>query len=174
MNVEVKKIVSDQFSRTLIGLRKVLQKAQAHAQEKKYDENLFLQLRVAPDMFPLVRQVQIATDSAKGAAARLTGREIPKYEDNETTLAQLIARVEKTIEFVRSARTEDFANYTEHKFTSTHRPGVYMPGEDYLLSHAIPNVMFHTTTTYNLLRGAGVTIGKGDFLGEQNWLPDNK
>lgn len=173
MNIEVKKIVSDQFSRTLLGLRTVLKKAQAHAQEKKFDENLFLQLRTAPDMFPLVRQVQIATDAAKGAAARLTGREIPKYEDNETTLEQLIARVEKTIEFVKATKPEDFKDFASHKFTTPFRKGVYMPGEDYFVSHAIPNVMFHTVTAYNLIRSAGVTIGKQDFLGEQNWLPEN-
>jgi hypothetical protein len=172
MQVEVKKLVSDQFSRTLMGLRGILKKAQTHAQEKKFDENLFLQLRVAPDMFPLVRQVQIATDTAKGATARLSGREIPVYADTETTLEELIARVDKTIEFVRSAKSEEFKNFASQKFTSPRRPGLFMPGEDYMLAHALPNLMFHATTTYNLLRGAGVTIGKQDFLGEQNWQPE--
>lgn len=173
MNIEVKKIVCDQFSRTLMALRSILKKAQEHAKERKFDENLFLQLRVAPDMFPLVRQVQIATDAAKGAAARLTHREIPKYEDNETTLQALIERVERTIEYVRSSAKEDFQNYRDHKFSTPYHTGRYMTGDEYLISHAIPNVMFHTVTTYNLLRGAGVIIGKADFLGEQNWLPKN-
>lgn len=169
MNVEVKELVVDQFSRTLIALRGILKKAQAHAQERKFDENAFLQMRLAPDMFPFVKQIQIVTDTAKGAVGRLSGKEIPSYADTETKLTELIDRVNKTIEYVQSAKSEEFKDYSNKKATFPWRQGVYLQGDDYLVSHALPNFFFHVTTAYSILRSCGVNLGKGDYLGEQNW-----
>lgn len=169
MTVEVKELVVDQFSRTLGALRGILKKAQAHAAERKFDENSYLQLRLAPDMFPFVRQVQIATDVAKGAVARLSGKDAPVFADNETKLSELLERIDKTIDFIRSATKDDFKDFREKKASFPWRPGVYMMGDDYLISHAVPNFFFHVTTAYALLRGCGVALGKADYLGEQNW-----
>lgn len=172
MNHSVHDLVSVQFSRSLGALHGLLKKAQAHASERKFDENLFLQLRVAPDMFPLIKQVQVATDNAKGAGARLTGKTAPVFEDKETTLAELLTRIEKTREFLQSLNEKDFEAYAEKKISFPWYPGVHMMGSDYLSSHALPNFYFHMNTAYLLLRGAGVALGKRDFLGEQNWIKD--
>lgn len=172
MKHSVHDLIAVQFSRSLLGLKGLLLKARAHAETRKFDENLFLQLRVAPDMFPFVKQIQITTDGAKGAAARLTGKTAPVFADNETTLTQLIERIERTVEFLQSTSEKDYEGYESRTMAFPWSPGVHLKGFDYLSSHAIPNFYFHMTTAYTLLRSSGVEVGKGDFLGEQNWIKE--
>ena len=169
MKHSVNDLVVNQFSRSLIALKGMLGKAREHAEGRKFDENTFLQMRLAPDMFPFVKQVQITTDTAKFAASRLSGKAAPTFNDDETTLAQLIERVDKTLTYLRTFNATDFEGYASKKASFGWKPGVSLSGEDYLSSHAIPNFYFHMATTYCLLRASGVNVGKGDFLGEQNW-----
>lgn len=143
-----------------------LRKGEQNAAARKIDPSVFLQARLAPDMFPLVRQVQIAADMAKGGAARLLAQEPPKFEDRETTFAELYARVDKTLAFLDSVTPQQFEGADnreirfaigEHKFEFT--------GEAYLANWVLPNFFFHVTTAYNILRHNGVDLGKRDFLG---------
>lgn len=169
MKHDVNDIVVNQFTRSLNALKNILKKAKSHAEERKFDPNMYLDMRLAPDMFPLSRQVQIVTDNAKGAVARLTGKTAPVFEDGKTTLDELLARIDKTIDFLATTKAEDFADYASKKASFHWKPDVYMMGDDYLVSHVIPTFYFHMTTTYALLRQCGVHIGKADYLGEQNW-----
>ena len=170
MQHDVSDIVSTQFTRTLEALRTILTKAQDHAKERKFDENLYLDMKLAPDMLNFTRQIQIACDTAKFACARLSGKTGPVFDDKEKTMAELIARVSNTLEYVNGFKKEDFANYKTVSVSFPWKPGVSMNGADYLASHAIPNLYFHTSMAYALLRQSGVLIGKGDFLGKQNWV----
>ncbi len=172
MQHSIHDLISVQFTRNLVALKGILNKASEHASDRKFDENNYLTLKISPDMFDFKKQIQITTDGAKGAVARLTGKTAPVFDDTETTFKQLVERVDKTIEFVSSAKPEDFKDYASRTMKFPFRPGVYLKGEDYLVSHAIPNFYFHMTVAYCLLRGAGVAIGKGNFLGEQKWLKE--
>jgi hypothetical protein len=147
-------------------LSNILDKAQAHADAKKLDPAVLPGLRLFPDMLPLKSQVQIASDTAKGVVARLAGVEIPAYEDTETTLAELKARIAKTIAFVQTF-TPAQIDGTEDKEIVTRRgeKETRYTGMQFLLGHAIPNIYFHVTTAYNILRHNGVEIGKRDYLG---------
>ena len=150
----------------LANLSKILEKAEAHAAEKKIDPAIFVQARLYPNMYPLARQVQIATDVAKGCGARLAGQEPPKFEDNEATFAELQVRIAKTIAFLESF-TPSQIDGTEEK-TVNLKVGGYersFLGLPYLFEFVLPNVYFHTTTTYAILRHWGVELGKADFLG---------
>ena len=151
------------FSNMLI----VLDKAQAHADARKFDSANYLGLRLAPDMLPFTKQVQIATDVAKGCVARLAGTESPKWDDNEATLADLRARVSKTIDYVQSVPAEQINGSEAREILLPTRAGepLKFTGESYLKHFVLPNVYFHATTTYVLLRHAGVELGKRDFLG---------
>jgi hypothetical protein len=133
---------------------------------------MLAQMRLAPDQFPLVRQVQIATDTAKGCAARLSGTEPPKMEDTETTYEQLIARIDRTIAYVQSVKPEQLAGWEARKVSFSFRPGMHILGRDYLVQQAMPNFFFHVTTAYAIMRTAGVDVGKVDFLGECDWKND--
>ncbi len=143
-----------------------LDKAEAHAAARKFDANNYLGLRLAPDMLPLARQVQIACDSAKGCVARLSGSENPRFEDNEATLADLRARIEKTRDFVKgfSASQIDGSESRPIEVPTRTEPLTF-DGESYLKHFVLPNFYFHATTLYALLRHAGVELGKGDYLG---------
>jgi len=143
-----------------------LKKAEAKAAERKIDPAVLLNYRLAPDMFALTRQVQIATDMAKGCASRLAGVEIPSYEDKEATFGELIARVEKCIAYLESFKPAQIDG-TEEKTIVLKRPtgDVSYPGLQYLLEYVTPNVYFHCTATYSILRHCGVDIGKKDFIG---------
>ena len=143
-----------------------LDKAAAFAAAKKIDASVLVNARLAPDMFPLSRQVQIATDQAKNGSARLAGTEAPKYEDNETTIDQLKARIAKTLAYIKGldARQIDGAADREINFPVGPNKG-QMKGDDYLNHFVLPNFYFHITTAYNILRHCGVEIGKRDFLG---------
>jgi hypothetical protein len=154
------------FIRMFSNLLVWLDKAQAHAEVRKFDANNYLGLRLAPDMLPFARQIQIASDGAKGCMARLAGVEVPKWEDNEVTLTDLRARVQKTIDYVKSFSAAQIDGSEGRDITIPTRGGeLKFSGEAYLKHYAMPNFYFHTTTAYALLRHAGVEIGKSDYLG---------
>ena len=148
-------------------LESIVDKAIAHAAARKIDDAAFVEARLFPDMFTLARQIRVATDMSKGAGARLAGIEIPKFEDNEKTLAELKARLRKAIDFLKTL-TPAQIDGTEDKVITLTVGGNTMTfnGLDYLLYWVLPNFYFHVTTTYNLLRHGGVEIGKMDFLGK--------
>jgi hypothetical protein len=152
--------------RTLDNLSAILGKAEAHCELRQINPNAFLAARVYPDMFPLTRQVQIATDMVKGGAARLAGVEIPRYEDEEASFEELRQRLAKTVKFLESIRPDqvDGKDDTVISLTLRGRP-VEFKGHSYLCDYVLPNMYFHVTTAYNLLRHGGVEIGKKDFLG---------
>jgi len=153
-------------NRMLGNLSTFLDKAEAFAAAKKIDATILLNSRLAPDMFPLTRQVQIAADMVKGAAARLSGTELPKFEDNETTIAELKARIAKTLAFVNSVDAAKFGGSEDRDVTLQARTGDrHFKGLNYLRDYVLPNVYFHTTTTYAILRHNGVELGKNDFMG---------
>jgi hypothetical protein len=154
------------FANILGNLSGILDKAQAFADARKVDGAVLAADRLFPDMLPMVKQVQIACDTAKGVVARLAGMEIPAYEDNEASLADLKARIAKTIAFIQSVPA-DKIDGTEDKNIVTKRGDkeTHYKGMQFLLGHAVPNFYFHVTTTYNILRHNGVEIGKRDFLG---------
>ena len=154
------------FLHTLRNLKTFLEKGSAHAEARKYDPNLLAATRLTADMLPLTRQIQIASDAAKGAAARLTGVDPPKFEDNEATLADLIGRVDKTIDYLQGFKPEQFEGSDDRTITiQTPRQTFSFPGLIFLRHWAIPNFFFHVTTAYNLLRSNGVELGKADYLG---------
>ena len=154
------------FARALRNLIAILQKGEAHATERKIDPTVLLNYRLAPDMFALTRQAQIATDMAKGCVSRLAGAEIPAYEDKEATFGELIARVEKCIAYLESFSPGQ-VDGTESKTIVLKRPtgDVSYPGLQYLLEYVTPNVYFHCAAAYSILRHCGVNIGKKDFIG---------
>jgi uncharacterized protein len=155
------------FIRMLENLAAILDKAAAHAQARKIDPAVLVQGRLFPDMFPLSKQVQVASDAAKGGAARLAGMEPPAFEDNETTFAELVARLRKTVDFLRTLKPEQFEGAEDRTVTWKTRAGEKsMQGMPYLLNHVQPNLYFHVTTAYAILRHNGVEVGKGDFLGK--------
>jgi hypothetical protein len=149
------------FRQMLGSLSAILAKAETHAQEKKIEQAL-LQARLFPDMFPLVRQVQVAADFAKGACARLAGVEVPRYDDTEATLAELQQRIAKTLAFIDSLPQDAIAESAARDITTSARQ---FKGQPYLLHYALPNFYFHTTTAYAILRHNGVEIGKKDYVG---------
>jgi hypothetical protein len=155
------------FANTLGNLAVVLDKAQAHCEARKIDPLILTGFRLYPDMFPFSRQVQIACDTAKGATARLAGVEIPKHEDTERTFPELKARIAKTLDFLQSVKAERVEGSEEKEIVLQMRSGERRYGAlQYLLGHALPNVYFHVTTAYNILRHNGVELGKQDYLGK--------
>lgn len=154
------------FVRMLGNLSSILDKAAAHAETKKIDPAIFVNARLAPDMFPLSRQVQIATDMVKGCAARLAGIEVPSYEDNETTFADLQERIIKTVAFLQSVSASQIDGSEDRKITLKFgSKELNFLGQAYLLDFVLPNFHFHLTTTYAILRHNGVEIGKKDYVG---------
>lgn len=154
------------FLHSLRSLKTILEKAVAHAEARKFDPNVLASMRLYPDMLPLARQIQIASDAAKGAAARLSGTEPPKFEDNETTMAELIARVTKTIDYLEGFKPEQFEGDDNRIITvKTPRMSLNFKAVDFVRHWALPNLFFHVTTAYALLRHGGVEIGKQDYLG---------
>jgi hypothetical protein len=153
------------FTQMLSALSSNLDKAAAHAADKKIDPAALLTARLFPDMHPLTRQVQIATDQAKGATARLGGVEVPKYADTEATFDELKARVAKTLDFIKSvpASAIDGSEDRDINFLSGGRERT-MKGQPYLLSYVLPNFFFHVTTAYAILRHNGVELGKRHFM----------
>ena len=154
------------FVNLLTNLKAVLKKGEAHAVAKKIDPSVFLNARLYPDMFMLVRQVQIASDQAKGCASRLAGTEPPKFEDNEKTFEELYARIDKTIAHLQSFKPAQIDGSETRAIELKQRDNVrHFKGLGYLFDYVYPNFYFHITTTYDILRHNGVEIGKGDFMG---------
>ena len=155
------------FKQLLMALNAILDKAQAHVESHAVEPATLLQASLFPDMYNFTRQIQIATDFAKGVTARLAGVEVPAYEDNETTLSELKARIEKTLLFITNVKSEQI-NGSESKEIIT-RPGSpkekKFNGQNYLLHYGIPQFFFHVTTAYDILRSQGVEIGKRDYMG---------
>jgi hypothetical protein len=153
-------------TRGLKNLDAILDKAQASADARKFDSAVFLNSRLAPDMFPFVRQVQIACDFAKGTMARLAGVDNPKFDDGESSIAELKARIARTLEFVRAVPEANFAGAEDRDITiQIPSQTLQFKGLHYLVGYAIPNFYFHLTTAYAILRHNGVELGKRDFIG---------
>jgi uncharacterized protein len=154
------------LTRGLTNLSSILDKAAAHAAARKFDPAALAQARLFPDMFPLTRQVQITCDTAKGAAGRLAGIDIPKHEDTETTLDELKQRIAKTLDFVKSVKAEQMKG-AESKTIELKFPNrtITFTGLSYLVDFVLPNFFFHESIAYALLRSSGVEVGKMDFLG---------
>ncbi|CAM2936832.1 Uncharacterized protein conserved in bacteria [Legionella steigerwaltii] len=155
------------FKQMLTSLNAILEKTQAHIDNNKMDPNVFLQASLFPDMFNFTRQVQIATDFAKGVSARLADMEVPVLEDNEKTFFELRGRIEKTLFFLSKILPEDINGSEEKEIIL--RPGTpkerKLMGQTYLLHYGIPQFFFHITTAYDILRSLGVAIGKMDYMG---------
>lgn len=154
------------FIRMLGNLKGVLEKGAAHAESKKIDESVLINARLYPDMLPLARQVYIATDFARGTAARLSGIEPPVYEDIEKTFSELTGRIDRTIEFLRTLKSSAIDGSESREIVRPIRgePKKFT-GINYLLTFALPNFYFHTTTAYAILRHNGIELGKNDFIG---------
>ncbi len=155
-----------QSIKMLANLKNILEKGAYHAEMKKFDVEVLLHSRLAPDQFNLVRQVQIACDMAKFCAARLAGKEAPKHEDNEKSLDELLARIDSVIAYLQTYSEADFDGAMERKISQPRWEGKYLAGQEFLIQHALPNIYFHITTTYAILRHNGVEVGKNDYLGE--------
>ena len=155
------------FAQVLDALPKVLEKAEAYAAAKKFDPAVLLAARLAPDMFPMSRQVQIACDFAKGATARLAGVDAPGWTDHEKTLAELRERIKKTADYVRSFKAAQIDG-SEERDVSVKVAGkpITFKGQPYLLQFVMPNFFFHATAAYAILRHNGVELGKRDFIGQ--------
>lgn len=149
----------------LTNLSAILDKAAAHAEAKKGKMEHLLNDRLVFDQFPLIKQIQVACDVAKGTAARLVGIEIPKYEDTEKTPEELKARIEKTVAFLKTVRPEDLIGHEGRKIDIYYMPGKHLNAYEYAFNQAMPNFYFHVTTAYSILRKNGVGLGKGDYIG---------
>jgi len=161
------------FINALLGLKKVLAKGQVFAREQGLSDEHILNLRLSPDMFPLVRQVQIACDNAKGASARLSGKEAPKMEDAEKTFAELDARIDKTLTYLNTFSEADFTDAGNRTIKLPYFPeDMHFTGEGYARHYAIPNFFFHVATAYDILRANGVPLGKADYMGALPLIKD--
>jgi uncharacterized protein len=154
------------FIRSLNNLASILEKAAAHSQARKIDDSVLLNSRLYPDMFPLVRQVQIATDTARSGAGRLASVDFPAYEDKEATFQDLALRIRNTIAYLESLQPAQIDGTEDKTISWQSRSSTKsMQGLPYLMNHLLPNIHFHVTTAYGILRHNGVEIGKKDFLG---------
>ena len=155
------------FTQLLGGLSAVLTKAEAHAQARHIDPNALLQARLFPDMFPLLRQARVACDFAKSVSGRLAGVELPNFEDNEQTFADLQARIAKTLAFIGSLTPAQFEGSETREITT--QAGTpkekRFSGQSYLLNYGLPHFFFHVTTAYDILRHNGVEVAKRDYIG---------
>ena len=166
MSLSMYQISIPVFTRVLGNLSAILNKAAAHAEAKKIDPSVFINSRLAPDMFPLARQVQIAADAVKGCGARLAGVDIPSFADTETTFPELQERIAKTVAFLKTLAAEQIDGSESRTVTIKLRGSdVQFLGLPYLTDFVLPNLFFHVTTSYAILRHNGVELGKGDYLG---------
>jgi hypothetical protein len=154
-----------QFIKTLKNLDSMLDKAAGFADSKKFEMAVLLSSRLAPDQFPLTRQIQITCDTAKLGASRLTGKSAPTQEDNEVTLQEVKARIQSVINYLETFKQDDYKNASQMTISQPRWEGKTLTGEQYVLNHVIPNFYFHVTTAYAILRHNGVDIGKKDYLG---------
>lgn len=155
------------FKQMLNSLSEILHKSEAHAMAKSIDANALLQARLFPDMFPLIRQVQIAADFSRGVSARLAGVEVPKFDDDQQSFADLQELLGKTLDFIDSFSPEQIDGHEDREIIT--RPGTpkekRFSGQAYLLSYGLPQFFFHVTTAYAILRHNGVEVGKRDYMG---------
>jgi len=154
------------FTRMLTNLLAILDKAEADAGPRKIDLDVFVNDRLAPDMLPFKKQIQIATDHAKGAVSRLAGKPVPSWADDEQTYEELKARLHKALDLLASATPAEIDGSEDRDITlKTNKGDIVLKGQDYLLNRAMPNFYFHVTMAYAILRHNGVPIGKADYLG---------
>src|ERR1700730_2548704 len=167
MKITVQALSADVFANALGNLSVVLEKGLAHATARKFDPAVLVNSRLAPDMLPLSRQVQIACDNAKNGTARLAGLEPPRFEDNEKTIEELRARIARTVDYLKGIPASAFEGSEDRDLKVPAGPDKFLDfkGLDFLQRWAIPNVFFHITTAYAILRHNGVDIGKRDFIG---------
>jgi uncharacterized protein len=166
MSVSLYDVSIPVFTLTLNNLAVILDKAASYAEAKKVDPKVLSEARLIIDMLPLTKQIQIACDTAKGGAARLAGVEVPKHEDNETTIAELQARVAKTLDFIKTVKPEQFQGAeTREVVLQFPQTTLKFTGLNYLTNFVLPNFFFHVTMAYAVLRKNGVDLGKRDFLG---------
>lgn len=154
-----------QFKKQLGQLRTWLDLAKKHAETKKFESNVFLGFRLAPDQFPFARQVQLTCDTAKNAAKYLTGKDVPAHADTEATLDELAARVTSVIGILDGLTAKDFEGAATRTVSTPRWEGKWMTGGDYFMQHVLPNFYFHLSHCYALLRHNGVGLGKKDYLG---------
>ncbi|HTV80197.1 MAG TPA: DUF1993 domain-containing protein [Steroidobacteraceae bacterium] len=165
MQISVYTMTVETFLPLLNKLAKQLDKATAYAAAKKFDTSVLANARLAPDMFSLIKQVQLATDFAKSGTARLAGIDPPKFEDNEQTFDELQSRIRKTIDFVSGVKADSFKGAEDRDIVIPLRDTkLEFKGLDYLRNWALPNFYFHLTAAYSILRHNGVDLGKRDFL----------
>ena len=157
--------VIHQCAQALHQIEICLDKAEYHAKRKKYDAAILLTSRLAPDQDHFISQVQFGADYIRYGAARLSGQTPPKWEDNETTIEEVRVRIQKTVAYAQSIKKEQYEGAAERKVEVNWAPGRTIRGDDYLLQLTVPNVYFHVTTAYAILRHNGVDVGKADFLG---------
>jgi uncharacterized protein len=169
MTFSIYEMTIPQFRTELKALRHLLQKTRVWSDGKKIDVNVFLSMRLAPDMFPLSKQIQITCDGAKAFAGRLTTKAAPAFPDTETTFEQFVERINKTLAYLETIQPDDFKGWEAKTVEFPWNPGKYLRAPDYVIQHALPNFYFHLATTYAILRSNGVDLGKADYLGEQNW-----
>ncbi len=158
-------ITVTQYIKTLSNLSGFLDKAVVFAESKKIDVGVLLNSRLAPDQFNLIRQIQIACDTAKFGAARLTGKEAPSHPDTETTLDELKARIDSVQAYLATFTESEFSGAETRHISQPRWEGKYLTGLEFAIQHSIPNLFFHVTTAYAILRHNGVDVGKKDFLG---------
>ncbi|MBK9071415.1 MAG: DUF1993 domain-containing protein [Myxococcales bacterium] len=157
--------LNNQFKKTLGQMDIWLARATEYAEGKKFDPNVFVTMRLAPDQLPFAKQVQIACDTAKLGVSRLTGKPAPEHPDTETTIAELGARVKSVIGYLNDFKPADFANAATAVITQPRWEGKVMTGADYMVEYVLPNFFFHASHTYAILRHNGVPLGKKDYLG---------
>ena len=154
------------FKKALYNLLVLLNKGEEYAQSKKIPVEVLLNTRLAPDMFPLIRQVQISCDTAKLCVARLTAKEAPVHEDKEVTLPELKARIESVLSYLDSFHKNEFEGSDARRISQPRWEGKWLTGQEYVFHHALPNIYFHVSMAYAILRNNGVDVGKKDYLGE--------
>lgn len=155
-----------QFMKMLNNFSAILDKTAAYAEAKKFDTEVLMQSRLAPDQFTFTRQVQIACDTAKLGASRLSGKEAPKHDDAEKTFADLQTRIKSTMAYLEGFSAKDFKDSATMKITQPRWEGKYLTGEEFAVQHMLPNFYFHIATAYAILRHNGVDVGKKDYLGQ--------
>ena len=168
MNTQYFELTAPLFLKNLKNLKSILAKGAAHAESVGMSEADLLASKLAPDMFPLVKQIQIATDNAKSATARLAGVEPLSLPDTETTIAELMSRIEIVEAHLATFTAAQFVGADERQITLPYFPGMFMAGHDYLAEHALANFFFHLNMSYAILRMVGTPLGKGDYIGGMN------
>ncbi|WP_078131683.1 DUF1993 domain-containing protein [Leptospira kirschneri] len=159
-------ITIQQFTKMLHQLKLLLEKGVSYSETKKFDVEVLLNSRLAPDQFHFIKQIQIVCDTAKLGVSRLTGKDAPKHEDQEKALSELQTRIDSTLNYLSTFTEKDFSEANDRKVSNPRWEGKYLTGKEFAIQHLIPNFYFHITTAYSILRHNGVDIGKKNYLGE--------